>query len=359
MIQLLSALDFKIFHAPLVPVAGSVDLAPFLLMVGLLTVATLGLRACAGRQRLRRGVQIVSTAAFVFGLHPCACMVRDLLKGVTLVNFDNLRVFQLTMLIVPVAAFAMAWGRVFCGWVCPIGFIQEMAARLTGPMRRSPHPLRMRRIRMALAAALLLGTTLVYTLWRPANYVVLQGLGAGFLIVLAILIMLSVADDRWERRLRVVRYLSLAFFAAGTLLGIYLHAAFCVLFVNDLDTATIMLFVGVTAASLVLSQAWCRFLCPEGALLGLLTRLSGWKIRLDAARCSSCDTCRKVCPVEAIELGKVDERSCLYCCRCVDQCPTQALAMAGAGAGVREDSLLSLPVVEGDVRCENKEPRGF
>jgi polyferredoxin len=344
--QMIAALNFKLLHEPLLPVAGTVDLAPFLFMIALLSVGAFGLRFRPHRQWLRRATQIVSFVAFVVGLHPCACMVRDMVRGAMQINYDNLQAFQLMMLIVPVAAFTLVFGRVFCGWVCPIGFVQETATRSVNWMRRHPNRRLMTRIRLGLAAALLLGTVCVYTFVRTDNFPILQGLAAGYLIILAVLIVLSVADRQWEKSLRIVRYGSLAFFIIGTgIAGIYLHGAFCVLFVNDLNDETVMLFVGVLFASLVLSQAWCRFLCPEGALLGLLTRFSGVKITLNLPKCSSCNTCNNVCPVEAIELGRVDERSCLYCCKCVDACPTNALDMARLPDETR--SLLKLPVVTG------------
>lgn len=326
---ILAAFDYKLAPGPLIPVAGTIDLAPFLIMVFLLSLGSFFMRLAPGRQKMRRVIQTAAFVAFVIGFYPCACMVRDLLKGAALVNFNNLQAFEFMMLIVPVGAFALIWGRVFCGWVCPIGFLQEITTKLTNWMRVAPDQTRIRKIRFGLAAALLLGTVAVYAFIRPDNEPLIQGVAAGYLIVLAILIMLSVADTRWERHLRVVRYVALSFFVGATVLGIYLHAAFCVLFTNILDNATVLLFLGVLFSSLVLSQAWCRFLCPEGALLGLLTRYSGWKIRLDKTKCSACNACNTVCPVEAIDVGEVDEKSCLYCCKCVDACPTDAIDMAG------------------------------
>ncbi|UCD30207.1 MAG: 4Fe-4S binding protein [Planctomycetota bacterium] len=341
----LAAISFKFLQEPLIPVAGTVDLAPFLIMIGLLSVGGILVRMGWIRQRqwLRRGTQVAATLAFVIGLHPCACMVRDLLQGALKINYDNVRAFQLMMLIVPLATFTIIWGRVFCGWVCPIGFIQEVATKSTNWMRFSPHQKVMRQIRFILAAVLLLGTVVIYTYIRPANEPILQGMAAGYLIVLAILIILGVADKRWELRLRNVRYAALSFFVVSTVLGIYLHAAFCVLFTNDWRRSPVMLLAGVLFASLILSQAWCRFLCPEGALLGLLTRLSGLKIRLNRSKCTACNTCNKACPVEAIEVGQVDERSCLYCCRCVDSCPTKAIDMTDEE--LVSESLSELPVM--------------
>jgi len=343
----IAAISFKFFQEPILPATGTVDMAPFLIMMGLLTLSVIFMRLYrgTGRQWLRRGTQLMATVAFVIGLHPCACLVRDLLRGLVLVNYDNVFAFQLMMLIIPVAAFAAIWGRVFCGWVCPIGFIQEVTTKLTNWMRRHPNRKIMQQTRFAMAATLLLGTVVVYSFVRPMNEPILQGIAAGYLIVLAILITLSVADRQWEIPLRKIRYVALTFFVVGTVLGIYLHAAFCVLFTNDLRASPMMLFVGVSAASLILSQAWCRFLCPEGALLGLLTRLSGWKVRRDRDKCSSCNKCHQVCPVEAIEAGEVDECSCLYCCRCVDHCPTKAIDMAGDSLST--DSLAKLPVLPG------------
>lgn len=341
--RVMAALDFKLIHEPLLPISGTVDLAPFLVMLALLAVSGVFLRVRPRRQGVRRAVQTASFAAFVIGLHPCACMIRDFVRGAMKVNYDNLTAFQDMMLIVPVVAFTLVWGRVFCGWVCPIGFVQEISTKLTNWMRRSPNTRLMGRLRFGMAAFLLLGTVGLWAFIRPRNFPIIQGMSAGYLIVLSVLIMLSVADRQWEAFLRRVRYVSLAFFFLAAVVGYYLHAAFCVLFVNILDHATVMLFIGVLFGSLVLSQAWCRFLCPEGALLGLLTRLSGRRIVLDSPRCSGCNVCNQVCPVEAIDIGRVDERSCLYCCKCVDACPTEALDMAGIGE--KRDSLVALPVI--------------
>ena len=323
---------------PLLP-TGPIELVPLVVGVGL-TWLILSRRG-PFRQKARRIIQNVAMLAFVFGVYPCACMVRDFLSGVTMLNFDNLTAFKYMMLIVPVSVFAMMWGRVFCGWVCPIGFVQEITTKLTNWMRSNQDQARMRKIRFYVAVLLLVATVLMYKVIKPFNEPILQGMAAGYMSVLAILVMLSVSDDRWERRLRIVRYVALSFFVGATVLGIYLHAAFCVLFTNILDKATILLFIGVLGFSLILSQAWCRFLCPEGALLGLLTRLSGFKINLDRLKCSGCNVCNTVCPVEAINLGKVDEKSCLYCCKCVDACPTDAIDMTQPPS----DSLLRLPVL--------------
>ena len=330
------AFSFKLFHEPVLPARGTCDLAPPLIMLVLLAAGAVLMRRRRpgpGRQWQRHVVQVLSTMAFVFGLHPCACMVRDLINGAREVGIDSLEAYSLLMMIVPVVAFTIVWGRVFCGWVCPIGFIQEMVTKATAGMRRSPVRERALKVRFAMGVALLVGTVIAYLYVKPSGEPILQGLSAGFLFVLSVLVVLSVMDRRWEVKLRTVRYVVLAFFVVSTVLDVYLQAAFCVLFTNDLRQLGWLLFGGVLLASLILPQAWCRFMCPEGALLSLVTKLSGWKIRLNDRKCSACNVCNEVCPVEAIEIGRVDEKSCLYCCKCVDACPINALDMAGESSG--------------------------
>ena len=340
---------FKVFQEPLVPVAGTVDLAPFLVMVSLLSVGAvlMRLRPSWRRQWLRRLVQSVGMLAFVFGLHPCACMVRDLLRGASWINYNNVWAFQSMMLVVPVVAFGMAWGRAFCGWVCPIGFVQELVGKLGEPLSREGSPRGLLWARFVMAGSLLLGTLTSYAFIRPDNEPLLQGIPAAYLLVLSILIVLSVADRQWEVGLRRVRYASLAFFVGGTVLSIHMQAAFCVLFTNDRQQTMLLLLAGVLAAAVILSSAWCRFLCPEGALLSLLTRLSGWRVELKPSRCTHCNTCRQVCPTDAIDTGHVDESACLACCRCVDACPSGAIDV-GQSAGDQTASLDSLSPAKAD-----------
>lgn len=314
------------------------------------------LRKTDSRQPMRTALQSLSFGAFVVGMHPCACMVRDFLRGMGFVNVNNTQAFQYMSLCISVFAFGLVWGRVFCGWVCPIGFLQEVFTSLPkaceGLGKRAglirPEGLARRtkqQIRFGSAAVLLVLVTVYFMLAGAVGggQTMLQGIMVYWLMGLLVLTMLAVADPKWEVRLRSVRYVAIILFCTVVVVGVYVYAAFCVLFTNTIDTATIALFGGLLATTLILSQAWCRFLCPEGAVLSLLTTVSGWKINLDMGKCSGCNDCNDVCPVEAIDMGKVDEHSCLYCCKCVDNCPTDALDMVHRPP---RGTLVRLPVVQ-------------
>ena len=84
---------------------------------------------------------------------------------------------------------------------------------------------------------------------------------------------------------------------------------------------------GVLLALVVLSVlvhgAWCRYLCPYGALLGMIARFSPIKIERHADACVDCGLCDRVCmsrlPVSKV--GRVASVECTGCLDCVATCP--------------------------------------
>jgi polyferredoxin len=75
--------------------------------------------------------------------------------------------------------------------------------------------------------------------------------------------------------------------------------------------------------SLVIPYFWCRYLCPYGALLGLLSLLSPLKITRHAASCIDCDLCTRACPsnLPVATLARVRSDECFGCLSCVAACP--------------------------------------
>ncbi len=83
--------------------------------------------------------------------------------------------------------------------------------------------------------------------------------------------------------------------------------------------------------SLPLKNFWCRYLCPYGALVGLFSLLSPWKIRRNGENCTECGSCVRSCPSYLPVNRKTVVRSveCTGCLTCVSNCPEdKALSMS-------------------------------
>lgn len=91
-------------------------------------------------------------------------------------------------------------------------------------------------------------------------------------------------------------------------------------------SGTALVVVAVIAIlSVVIQNFWCRYLCPYGALLGLVAIFSPTRIRRDADACIDCAKCTKACP-SRLPVGVISEvisPECTLCMTCVAVCPVK------------------------------------
>lgn len=137
--------------------------------------------------------------------------------------------------------------------------------------------------------------------------------------------------------LRSLKYLLLAFFLYAATVAMSLPAleAFFaspyhqIVDVRMLDffiapSATVLTFLAITIVlSIFVKLPWCRYLCPYGALLGLVSLASIGKIRRNPEKCVRCNACSHRCPASLPVMLKTTVRSaeCFACYRCVAGCP--------------------------------------
>lgn len=101
-------------------------------------------------------------------------------------------------------------------------------------------------------------------------------------------------------------------------------------FFTRMSLTTMLVLAGLTILSLFYKMFWCRYLCPYGALLGLVSYISPFKIRRNIYDCTGCKRCSAVCPSDlSIHSCKtVSSPECTGCLSCVANCPEQnVLAM--------------------------------
>ncbi|MDT3309107.1 4Fe-4S binding protein [Shewanella vaxholmensis] len=118
---------------------------------------------------------------------------------------------------------------------------------------------------------------------------------------------------------------------------------------------TLFVFALILALAAWRRQGFCRYLCPYGAILGILSFASPLKIRRDTQHClieakgMKCDKCSRACPANIIVHTKTTVRSdeCQACMRCVAACPKSAALGLGLKSGHRlgHKGLLALVLI--------------
>ena len=90
----------------------------------------------------------------------------------------------------------------------------------------------------------------------------------------------------------------------------------------------------LVVASVFVQNFWCRFLCPYGALMGLVGMASPVRIRREASLCIDCGKCAKSCPsiLPVDQLVTIRSAECTGCLQCVASCPAAGALMLAAPA---------------------------
>ncbi len=94
-------------------------------------------------------------------------------------------------------------------------------------------------------------------------------------------------------------------------------------FFTDMSTLTMGILIALAILSVLYKNFWCRYLCPYGALLGLLSRMSPFKVRRNEHKCMHCHACTKHCPalIDVENKTVVKSEECFGCMTCVSRCP--------------------------------------
>jgi len=85
-------------------------------------------------------------------------------------------------------------------------------------------------------------------------------------------------------------------------------------------------FFGALALNFVYPRFYCRVLCPLGALLGLLSKFSLFRISKNPDICKGCKFCGSDCQGAADPQGTVRATECMVCLNCIEACPRGGLS---------------------------------
>jgi ferredoxin len=241
----------------------------------LLAVAAFGY--IRGYQRLRRIVMLVSLGYLGFYIGGCLCplgAVQNLaLSGTTL------KAAFLVTLALPLVA-TLLLGRLYCGWVCPAGALQEIVHSEKN------------------------ATTVPPGLHRWLKYLKYVALVA---LIAAVRLAGEPVFERWDP-------FRLAWDLDGTLIPL-------------------MALGAIIIASVFIYRPWCRYLCPMGAVFALASRFSLLRLAPESS-CVGCKLCVKNCASQSLAVDgetkrvTIDHGECMSCGACRSVCRKEGLCLS-------------------------------
>lgn len=191
------------------------------------------------------------------------------------------------------AAFVLMWivfaltvflGPVFCGWICPLGSIQEWFGKLGKKIFK-----------------------------RRFNRMI---------------------PYKVDRILRYLRYVMLGWVVymtavTGTLVFSDIDPYFALFnfWRSEVAIGGVIILAVVLVLSLIVERPFCKYACPYGAVLGVFNLFRIFKIRRRRSTCIDCKACDRSCPmnIPVSTSGAVRDHQCISCLKCTSEqvCPVE------------------------------------
>lgn len=167
------------------------------------------------------------------------------------------------------------WGRIFCSSLCPFGALQDFITRFMPRHFQKELP----------------------QVWHDRALYIKYG-------ILAFLVFMAFAYSD----VSVFQYVE----------------PFGTLFYQSQSIVLWLILLVFITGSVFISRFYCRYVCPLGAALGVMSFLSPFRIKR-VAQCQVCKVCEHACPTGAIRGPDIDFKECVRC----DICETKLIAKAG------------------------------
>jgi len=190
------------------------------------------------------------------------------------------------------------FGRFFCGWVCPLGSLHHFVGNLGKYSKSAKERIELNRYHKAQRIKYYI---LIFFLFMAAFPSIAASLQVGLLDPISLisrsfnLVLLPIAD-----RAAYITSVAGRFYEGGWVI----FGAF-------------IIFV---LLNLIIPRFYCRFICPLGALFGLISRFALWRIGKNDNECVSCKLCEKDCEGGCEPAGSIRISECVLCFNCLDEC---------------------------------------
>lgn len=179
--------------------------------------------------------------------------------------------------------FTCLFGRIYCSFFCPIGFMQDVVFKMVRFAKKKSFPFSaefptiFQYIRMFILSFCLFSILLTYPLYTYF--------------------------DQYSQLARVLSFRSLDVSISSTefILGfIFILLLIC--------------------PPVFFPRFFCNVICPSGTLFSLLQKFALFRFVLQDDACKSCHTCQSKCPSRSISGSGIDIKTCIYCFECLSFC---------------------------------------
>ncbi len=246
-----------------------------------------------------------------------------------------------------IIAVTMMLGRVWCNWMCPFGILHHFFGWI-GNRRNTKQMIEVNRYRkiyalkyyilavMLVMAAFWVVPTVIDApgeIWHAYNGVELRQSGASRIIA-AIGTGISRAAEEHKRggstlQIGLLDPIALTVRSMTTSVLPTVHNATESIYTEPREYwqawVVGLIFLGFLLANWWIPRFFCRAICPLGALLGVFSRFSLWRIDRDPVRCTDCDLCLKSCEGASDPHTDLRKSECFVCLNCIEDCPHDAL----------------------------------
>lgn len=198
---------------------------------------------------------------------------------------------------------AVLFGPVFCGWICPLGTLQEWISMMGKKVFKKR-----------------------YNKFIPYKY------------------------DKYLRYLRYIVLVWVIYMTAATgKIAFEAYDPFYTLFnlwSSELAISGLIILISVILASLFVERPWCKYACPYGAFLGIFNLFKVFGIKRNNDTCLSCKICDRSCPmnINVSEAGVVKNHQCISCMKCTSEEACPAASTVNLSSNLSRKNLKPLAV---------------
>ncbi len=190
--------------------------------------------------------------------------------------------------------FGLLFGRLICSFLCPFGLIQELINKIPTPkIKKSPVTRALSKLKYLILIVFVAAIPLIKDMPGFCKYICPAGTLEGG-------VPLLIRNESLRQM-------------AGFLLS-----------------WKVLFLIAVLVLCVFCYRAFCRFLCPLGAIYSFFNPVSFFGIKVDDHKCTGCGACVRACKMD---VNKVCDGECIQCGECIKVCPVKAIAFGYKGPG--------------------------